>query len=125
MNEHTRPFKPGEHRPVYPGLEDDPYVLRAKLSEPSVCPTCGAVYHRGRWQWIARPQDAKEVVCTACHRMADRLPAGYVYIDVDACIDAYAGRCGPTHGHGRDRNANPNAGEIGMCRTQPARARSL
>jgi NMD protein affecting ribosome stability and mRNA decay len=87
MNDHTRPFKPGEHRPVYPGLEDDPYALRAKLSEPSVCPTCGAVYHSGRWQWSTRPQGAKEVVCTACHRMADRLPAGYVYIDGPFALD--------------------------------------
>lgn len=83
MSDHARPFKPGEHRPVYPGLEDDPYALRTKLSEPSVCPTCGAVYHSGRWQWLTPPREAKDVVCTACRRTAERMPAGYVYIDGD------------------------------------------
>lgn len=87
MNDHTRPFKPGEHKPVYPGLEDDPYALRSKLSEPSVCPTCGAVYHDGRWQWLTRPEHAQEVVCTACHRTADGVPAGYVYIDGAFAVD--------------------------------------
>ncbi|KAA0085049.1 BCAM0308 family protein [Trinickia soli] len=81
MSEHTRPFKPGEHKPVYPGLENDPYALRGKLPEPSACPTCGAVYEKGRWQWLSRPQDAKEVVCTACRRTAEHMPAGYVYIE--------------------------------------------
>ena len=81
MNDHTRPFKPGEHKPVYPGLEDDPYALRTKLSEHSICPSCGAVYHSGHWQWLAPPQHAKEVVCTACRRTAERMPAGYLYIE--------------------------------------------
>lgn len=81
MNNRTKPFKPGGHEAVYPGLESDPYRVRNKLSEPSVCPTCGAVYHEGRWQWLARPEHAKEVACSACRRTAERLPAGYVYID--------------------------------------------
>ena len=81
MNYHTRPFKPGEQREVFPGLENDPYLLRRKHSEPTVCSHCGAVYRDGRWQWLPRPDDAEEAICTACHRIADRVPAGYVYID--------------------------------------------
>ncbi|MGN6807009.1 MAG: BCAM0308 family protein [Trinickia sp.] len=80
MNAHVKPFKPGDHNEVFPGLADDPYALRRKLSEPSVCPNCGAVYRDGRWQWLARPAQASQVVCTACHRIADGMPAGYVYI---------------------------------------------
>jgi hypothetical protein len=43
--------------------------------------TCGVVYAGGRWQWLPRPTDAFETVCTACRRTADRFPAGYVTID--------------------------------------------
>ena len=54
----------------------DPYRLPGKLSEPAACPQCAAVYHDGRWQWLPRPPGAHEVLCQACHRVNDRLPAG-------------------------------------------------
>lgn len=56
----------------------DTYKSRRKLPEPSVCPRCAAVYQEGRWQWASRPTDAREHVCPACHRTADKYPAGYV-----------------------------------------------
>lgn len=49
--------------------------------DPSVCPSCGAVYREGRWQWLARPDHPELAVCAACRRTAEMLPAGYVYID--------------------------------------------
>lgn len=58
----------------------DAYHLKHKLSEPTVCPSCGAVYHGGRWQWVARPANAQEVLCAACHRIKDGLPAGFVHV---------------------------------------------
>jgi NMD protein affecting ribosome stability and mRNA decay len=81
MSDHTRPFKEGSHAEVFAGLGHDPYHSRGKLREPSVCSTCGVVYAGGRWQWLPRPTDAFETVCTACRRTADRFPAGYVTID--------------------------------------------
>jgi len=54
----------------------DPYKARLKLPEPTVCPQCGAVYQKGRWQWAERPSDSREVLCQACHRSNDRYPAG-------------------------------------------------
>lgn len=54
----------------------DPYRDRGKLPEPTVCPTCGAMYHQGRWQWGTAPAGAKEHRCPACVRIRDRLPAG-------------------------------------------------
>ena len=130
MNDHTRPFKPGEHKPVYPGLEDDPYALRSKLSEPSVCPTCGAVYHDGRWQWLTRPEHAKEVVCTACHRIADRVPAGYVHIEgafaadhrkeVLELVNHHAARRRRDHAPAGDRRAGH-----GLRAGRPRRAHAL
>ena len=57
----------------------DTYKSTRRLSEPTRCPTCGAVYHRGRWQWMEHPPaDAHEEVCTACHRINDKYPAGIV-----------------------------------------------
>lgn len=41
----------------------DPYQSQQKLSEPTVCPQCGAVYHNGRWQWAPRPEQGREAFC--------------------------------------------------------------
>lgn len=56
----------------------DPYMLRLKLPDPGVCERCHAVYEHGRWRWGPRPAVATAVVCPACHRVADRCPAGVV-----------------------------------------------
>jgi hypothetical protein len=56
----------------------DPYKQIHKVEEPAVCPQCGVVFHAGRWQWIKRPKDAREVLCPACHRISVRFPAGVV-----------------------------------------------
>jgi len=59
--------------------EHDAYKSTAKLAEPTQCPTCGAVYHKGRWQWLPTPDTvAHEEVCPACHRIHDKYPAGFV-----------------------------------------------
>ena len=49
-----------------------PYKTRLKLTEPTVCPQCGAVYHEGRWHWAERPDQAQEALCQACHRSNER-----------------------------------------------------
>jgi NMD protein affecting ribosome stability and mRNA decay len=56
----------------------DTYKAKHKLPEPTVCPQCGAVFHEGRWQWLAKPAQAHEEMCPACHRIHDDFPAGYV-----------------------------------------------
>lgn len=60
--------------------EGDPYRTTAKPPEGTRCPTCKASFHGGRWTWDTAPKDAHELVCPACHRIADRFPAGYVTI---------------------------------------------
>jgi hypothetical protein len=57
----------------------DPYQLREKLHEPTVCPQCGAVYRRGRWHWATRPEEGIEAHCPACRRINDKFPAGIVH----------------------------------------------
>jgi len=74
-------FHPGRHLEILDEPVHDPYEVRQKYSEPSVCSDCGAVYHKGRWQWTAQPADAMQTRCTACRRIKENLPAGYVSIE--------------------------------------------
>jgi len=71
-------FRPGQHFEVLDEPVTDPYQLREKLVEPSVCRDCGAVYQQGRWQWTAAPENAHHARCAACRRIKEDLPAGYV-----------------------------------------------
>ncbi|HTQ00201.1 MAG TPA: BCAM0308 family protein [Casimicrobiaceae bacterium] len=59
----------------------DPYQAQGKLAEPTRCGTCGAVYHRGRWQWIEATQGTRSSDCPACRRVHDGLPAGWLTIE--------------------------------------------
>jgi NMD protein affecting ribosome stability and mRNA decay len=56
----------------------DPYQAQKKLSEPTACRQCGAVYHHGRWQWGQKPAGSHQDLCPACRRINDGLPAGIV-----------------------------------------------
>jgi NMD protein affecting ribosome stability and mRNA decay len=60
--------------------QHDTYKLRGKLKEPTVCPECGALFHKGRWTWGAAPSTAEEASCPACHRVRDKYPKGLVTI---------------------------------------------
>jgi len=76
-----RPFDRSGRRRAGRAQKDapqDPYKLVRKEHEPLVCPQCGAVYHHGRWHWSARPAEAQEQICQACHRINDHYPAGIV-----------------------------------------------
>ncbi len=60
----------------------DPYKLRSKIPEPSVCPQCGVAYHEGRWQWPrVRFENPREELCPACRRANDDYPAGIVRLE--------------------------------------------
>ena len=59
----------------------DPYKLRGKLQEPTVCPQCGASYRNGRWTWDEAPKgEVNSQLCQACQRINDRYPAGELAI---------------------------------------------
>lgn len=60
--------------------QHDTYKLRGKLKEPTVCPECGALFHKGRWTWGTAPSTAETANCPACHRMRDKYPKGLVTI---------------------------------------------
>lgn len=59
-------------------LVHDTYKPKGKLSEPTRCPECGAVFHRGRWSWAGAEPGAHEARCPACERIREHLPAGFV-----------------------------------------------
>lgn len=74
-------FHAGRHLEIFDGPLVDPYQDRLKLAEPCVCGDCGAVYHEGRWQWMPAPAGASRARCPACHRIHEKLPAGYVTVE--------------------------------------------
>lgn len=84
---HRKAARPGR-QPVYRSklfqeYEHDSYKRKGKLREPAVCPRCKAVFHKGRWQWLPRPEEAHSEMCPACHRLRDHFPAGYVELQGD------------------------------------------
>ncbi|MFA7351284.1 MAG: BCAM0308 family protein [Methylotenera sp.] len=70
----------GYERPLFE-RDADAYKAKGKLSEPTICPQCGAVYHAGRWQWGEVSTSADRETCPACHRINDNFPAGFVTLD--------------------------------------------
>jgi NMD protein affecting ribosome stability and mRNA decay len=64
-------------------LDHDPYHAKAKLKEPCVCQECGAVYRRGRWMWGEAEAGAQGVLCPACQRVRDRVPAAFLSVSGD------------------------------------------
>jgi len=82
MATHSKiPSGVGERRDqTYQEDEHDTYKLQGKLKEPTVCPTCGAVFHKGRWTWRVKLEGAHEALCPACHRIHDKYPKGLVTI---------------------------------------------
>jgi hypothetical protein len=72
--------QPGKDDRMYSERLEDPYQARGKYSEPTVCPECSAVFHKGRWQWGSAEAGAKEQLCPACQRIHDGQPAGVLTI---------------------------------------------
>ena len=48
-----------------------------------VCSECGAVYQQDRWTWNIRPVDSCEMLCPACLRVQNRVPAGILTVRGD------------------------------------------
>ncbi len=60
----------------------DPYFLRAKYRDPSVCAKCNVVFHDGKFEWLeVTPQNADAMVCPACRRIDDDYEGGHVLLE--------------------------------------------
>ncbi len=75
--------KIARHDGIFQENIHDTYQLKTKLKEPTVCPTCSAVFHEGRWQWLEAPANAHQHNCPACQRIHDHFPAGFVTLTGD------------------------------------------
>lgn len=73
-------FRPGQHIQIMDDVRHDPFREREKLTEPCMCKSCDAVYHKGHWQWLPAPENAHMTTCPACKRIEQKMPAGYVSI---------------------------------------------
>ncbi len=66
------------------GYKHDPYFMREKFKEPSVCRKCGVVFQDGIFEWVKRPPaDAEEITCPACRRIEDDYEGGIVHLEGD------------------------------------------
>ena len=63
---------------IFDAKRHDPYELKGKYPEPTLCESCGAVFERGRWHWASAPDSAHRERCPACRRIRDKLPAGMI-----------------------------------------------
>ncbi|NOR18306.1 ATPase [candidate division WOR-3 bacterium] len=77
------------HRGIRGGLKphlQDPYLLRKSYKEPTLCPRCGLVYRRRRWQRMSDFDPGLAVEqhkCPACRKEEDHYVMGIVYISGD------------------------------------------
>jgi NMD protein affecting ribosome stability and mRNA decay len=58
----------------------DPTKPTRKLVEPTICESCGATFRAGRWTWEPGPAEAARSTCSACQRIRDDYPAGFVTV---------------------------------------------
>jgi NMD protein affecting ribosome stability and mRNA decay len=66
---------------IYEPHVTDPYQTRKKWHEPTCCPNCGAVFHKGRWQWLQAQKNAEQHLCPACARIRDGIAAGFLQLE--------------------------------------------
>ena len=65
----------------------DPYFVKQKYRDPSVCEKCNVVYRNGAFEWAKKiPENAAKMVCPACRRIDDRFEGGIVTLEGDFLI---------------------------------------
>ncbi|MEI8363646.1 MAG: BCAM0308 family protein [Betaproteobacteria bacterium] len=83
INQTNTDFHPASHDRPLLEQDIDAYHAKEKLPEPAACPQCGAIFHKGHWQWGAVPNDVHRKICPACHRINNQSPAGFVTLEGD------------------------------------------
>ncbi|PMP85790.1 MAG: ATPase [Thermodesulfobium narugense] len=59
----------------------DPYFVKEKYSEPSVCERCGVVFNDGIFSWVKPiPKEFPKMICPACRRIEDNYEGGVVLL---------------------------------------------
>ena len=75
---------------------NDPYLDKTQYKDPTICPTCGLVYHGKTWK---RDDELKKQLekegkvdykeCPACRKIKDNYPMGVVYLSGDYVKDEF------------------------------------
>jgi hypothetical protein len=59
----------------------DPYFVKEKYPEPSVCERCGVVFNSGIFMWANPiPKNFPKMICPACKRIEDKFEGGVVLL---------------------------------------------
>jgi hypothetical protein len=62
----------------------DPYFVKQRYRDPSVCERCNVVFRNGAFEWVKPlPPDAARMICPACRRVEDRFEGGIVTLEGD------------------------------------------
>lgn len=62
----------------------DPYYIRERYPDPSVCEKCGVLFRNKAFEWSeTAPSSAARMVCPACRRIKDGFEGGLVTLEGD------------------------------------------
>ena len=60
----------------------DPYFVKQRYRDPSVCERCNVVFRNGAFEWVKPlPPNATRIICPACHSIEDRFEGGIVMLE--------------------------------------------
>ncbi len=60
----------------------DPYYVKQKYRDPSVCERCSVVFTNGAFEWVKPiPPNAAKIICPACRRIEDKFEGGVVTLE--------------------------------------------
>jgi hypothetical protein len=65
----------------------DTHRMHKRAGGASKCPECGAICDKGRWSWSATFTEMRQLMCPACHRIHENVPAGEIIFDGDYLLN--------------------------------------
>lgn len=68
--------------PVIREEKHDPYMLKEKYPDPSVCEVCNVVFTKGVYKWEKIiPKNANKITCPVCKRIGDDFEGGSLILE--------------------------------------------
>lgn len=67
------------------GRLEDPYIPRKGFEEPTICPSCNAIYFKKKWNFdenlfkkVEKDKNVNHLKCPACRKIEDHYPMGII-----------------------------------------------